>query len=307
MNDAELDALLAGDDGVYPLDNVELDARSQDRGGGGGGGGSRPRPKRVTGGTTATGEPVSYVNPTEACAMLFGDAARQDDDDDAADPFDTSCDELEEEDAGSGMEDIDALFRDADVPAHVPRRGNRRRKKSELDCFGCVFTCRGDAQTNADSHIDGGKVNDLLKIFTDNFGRIHTKALARLMHQFFKHEIFLPLRAKGVDVPMWRTREIYVHFRDHQYDPSIFLVEQIDDYRAMSRALRGMSFAVTDSGTLAGMDKTMAQLHRTNVHLLTLYKTNPDGLNFHNPVHKIEFDKMAKLMGPYRNFAIENG
>lgn len=304
MNDAELEALLAGeDDDVYPLDNTELNAVSSSGSGGNRGGGGRG--KRITGGMTNNGEAVTYVSPSDAFHMLnSGQSGQQVEDDD---PFDTSCDDLDDDDDRMGDDDVDALFAD-DYDYSGPRRRNpRNRKRTSLDCFGCMFTSRGDSQTSADSQIDGGKINDLLKIFDDNVGRIDLKVIARLCHLFFKTEIYLPLAAKGVPVPMWRTRDIYTHFYDHLLDPRLFLLEQLTEARAMSRTLRRMSFAVTDSGTLATMDKTIDKLWRTNTQMVTLYKTAPESLNFHNPTHKIDFAVMSKLMGPHRNFAIENG
>ncbi len=282
MDPDELDAMLANDgiypaDNVRPLDNIELDAGAGRR--------ARPAPRRV-----AAGPPdgIQYVGALEADAILTDGPPPPHEDE----GFDTSCDELEDNDEY----DIDDLFPDEQNP-------RERRPRGRLECFGCCFSSRTDSR-NVDSQIDGQKMNNLIKIFSDGYGQQDDKTIARMCHLYFKHEIYLPLRARGVNVPMWRTKEIHTHFFEHQLDPKVFVTRQIGKYQKLSDVLHRTSFVRIPGGPpVMPSDKNLATILRVDAMLLKLYAQRPDTLNFHSTTCSIDFDAMGKLMGPFRGFS----
>ncbi len=311
MDEHSLRALVNGDDdGLYALDNVMLEVRdppSSNRGGGA----SRPPP-----------EPEQFVSTAQASATLRGAPQPAEED-----GFDTSCDELEEEEMARGSayiktdddfeDDIDALFdephtasaranqsaRTMDQMLNRDRGGRAARDTSGLSCFGCVFSSRADVR-DVDKHIDGDKMNSLIQIFDDGYSRIDSRVLAKMCHEYFKNEIYAPLRARGIRVVMWRTREIFKHFTEHQLDPRVFLVEQIRSYKELSAALRLTLLQETSGGSRVKPNNTNVALQlRVDQHLLRLRGIDPGKLNFHNPVCTIDFADKGKLMNPMRDFA----
>lgn len=180
--------------------------------------------------------------------------------------------------------------------------GAAARDTSGLSCFGCVFSSRADVR-DVDKHIDGDKMNSLIQIFDDNYGRIDSKVLSRLCHLYYKNEIYRPLRGRGVLVKIWRTREIFKHFTQHQLDPRVFLVEQIKSYVELSAVMRSMLVQETSGGSGVKPNHTNVALQlRVDQHLLRLRGIDPGKLNFHNPVCTIDFADKGKLMNPIRDF-----
>ena len=198
------------------------------------------------------------------------------------------------------QDDLDAVFADSGA------RPDRERSQSRLECFGCCFSSRTDS-TDVDSQIDGQKMNNLIKIFDDGYGHQDGKTLARMCHLYFKYEIYTPLRARGVNIPMWRTRDIHTHFFEHQLDPKVFVSSQIGKYRLLSDVLHKTAFMVQvpNGPPVMPSDKNLSLILRVDAHLLKLYGQRPDVLNFHNTTCNIDFSAMGKHMGPFRGFSME--
>jgi hypothetical protein len=316
-----LNAILNGaDDGMYGLDNVMLEARGGGGGGSGGGGGGGGRGKQPA-------PPEQFVSPVHAEATLRGAPAPPPEDHE----FDTSCDELDDEEEenrfdGALLDDderIDAMFDGNSASARADRSARAMdqllgsgaggggggagggaagdREGTGLDCFGCVYSSRADGN---DKHIESNKMNNLIRIFDDLYGRIDSKVLARMCHIYFMNEIYRPLRRRGVRIRPWRTRQIHEHFTKHQLEPRVLLATQIMSYRRLSAALELTSFEETSGGSRVKPSKdNLAMKLRVDAHLLRLYALDPGKLNFHNASCKIDFETMGLLMGPYRDFS----
>ena len=311
---------------MYALDNVMLEARGGggSSGGGGGGGGGGGRGKEPP-------PPEQFVGPVEAEATLCGLPVPPSEDH----AFDTSCDELDDDEEEEGgdlgpelfLDDdesrIDELFDGSAASSQANRSmnavdqilasgggsggpghgggGGGGQENVSLTCFGCAFSSRGDGN---DKYIESDKMNNLIRIFDDLYGRIDARVLARMCHVFFMTEIYRPLRARGIRIRVWRTRQIHEHFTKHQLEPRVMLANQIGSYRRLSAALELTTFEQTAGGSRVKPNKdNLAMKLRVDAHLLRLYAMDPGKLNFHNPSCKIDFETMGLLMGPYRNFS----
>ncbi len=337
MDEASFQAIMNGEEeGMYALDNVMLNARvgSVPASGGSGGGGKPPPPPEqfvstaqasatLRGAPQPLGEDDGFdtscdeLEAEERASVPHNDY--QDDEDNIDDLFrDSSSTSVrlapssrkrayDEPSDGGGP---DAKRASASARANQSSRvmdqmlssGAAARDTSGLSCFGCVFSSRADVR-DVDKHIDGDKMNSLIQIFDDNYGRIDSKVLSRLCHLYYKNEIYRPLRGRGVLVKMWRTREIFKHFTQHQLDPRVFLVEQIKSYVELSAVMRSMLVQETSGGSGVKPNHTNVALQlRVDQHLLRLRGIDPGKLNFHNPVCTIDFADKGKLMNPIRDF-----
>jgi hypothetical protein len=308
MDEATLNAILeGGDDRVYALDNVMLEARVV-----GGSGGKKPR---------APPPPEAFIGPIDAEAMLRGLPAPPSEDND----FETSCSDLDDNydqdfflDDDDDDERIDEMF-DGSVSSSRANRsmaatnrlissgGHRHRKARRdnpvLNCFGCAFSSRTDSN---DKHIASDKMNSLMRIFDDLYGKIDSRVLARMCHAYFMKEVYKPLSLRGVKIHLWRTKQIYEHFTKHQLEPRVMLAQQIVAYNRISAALELTTFERTEGGSGVKPNKdNLAMKLRVDAHVLKLYAMDPGKLNFHNPTCKIDFGQMGLLMGPYRNFSFQ--
>lgn len=195
--------------------------------------------------------------------------------------------------------------------------GRRRRASiSRMECFGCTWTSRDRAKV--DKHLSQDKINRMNRIFSDLLGHADEWPLAKMMHMFFKNEIYYPLlekrrecmlrgdwRGAPGELKMWRTKNILVHFKRHQLDPRVTTKHLIDEYRCMSAALYQCSFAQTEGGSgVEPVRENMAMKARVDQQMMRFYKERPENLNFHNPDLNIDFRVMGMAMGPYRQFSI---
>ncbi len=184
-------------------------------------------------------------------------------------------------------------------------------------CFGCLWTSRN--QVKVDKNLSPDKINQMNKIWSDLFGRSSNWTAAKLVHLFFKHEIYSQLAARrnaaivrgDIEhappmVAMWRTKEILIHYTRHQLDPRVHFKTTIERFRHISEMLYMTSCSKTAGGSgVAPVEKNIALMLRVEAQLMRMYSQSMTGLNFHNDEIEIDFRTMGALMGPYRRFAIE--
>jgi hypothetical protein len=291
------DASAGGD--AFPLDNITLSVRSGAEADGGGGGGASRGFQHVDAAAAYADFTGAIPPPPDPFDEVYSSCSEEDM------PWD---DEEEEEEEGEGGGDPwapgGALARGdhgaRNVDALIGSGGMTGTRGGRMECFGCMFTSQSKV-TRDDANIPATNVARLLRIFDELYTRMDNIALARIMHVYFKNEIYLPLRRRGLNVPMWRTRQIHEHFFCHILDPRITIGEQIRDYIELRRALKTCTF--TRSSNETKYDKDGVNLLRSvDAQLIRLYTMDTDKMNFANPDCFIDFAATGKRINPYRNF-----
>lgn len=280
MDDDTLNALLRSEDpnDIYHLDNQMLNSEEDQTGG----------KKKAA--------PRFFINAKQAVGILNGaDIPNEDGDDEWL----TSCEEEEEEEEDEWEEEEE----DEDDDGEWARR-RRRKKRTTRNrlCFGCSFS----SSASNDNAVQASKINMLLRMHDDLFGRIDAKTLARMLHLYFMKEIREPLLQNGIVIPVWRTREIHEHFAQHLLDPRIMLGNQIQDYREISGALDRLAFERRETGSGVELNKdNLALKLRVDQHLLRLYSTDATKMNFYSPEVKVDFATVGARLNPLRNFSLQ--
>ncbi len=233
-------------------------------------------------------------------------------DDDAGDSSDSTGNLLRMQSSQS------TLVSDSDTRNDTPRRslGNRRREvlfgvrrrelPPSLRCFGCKY---GSPKQEP---INGKKINTLLKIFDENYCRTSNKMLARMCHQYFKREIYNPMRAAGKSIKIWRTREILDHFENHIEEPRIFIGESIKKYKQLSRTIHEKLFKEVKLGDEPGAS-TIIIVDKDNIknallvdkRLMELYSMKPENMNFYSNKCAIDFSRIGNYVNIHKNWSLQ--
>lgn len=287
------------DDGVDAMDNKTLEMR---------GGESRRGKKRK--------------NPDEQSEVEYSSGNCQSD----HDLLYTSCSDLSEEEEQLGIdqirqrkiqrlsmfdddspeeEDKDEIGAMMDAPSARVSAGSNSGDYTRFRCFACRFVDKKHAPLNKE------KVKKLLRIFEDGYGHSSNQYLARKCHLYFKKEIYLPMRRRGENIEMWRTKEILIHFTSmtHIIDPRIYIGEMIKELHALQVKTRKFSFKRVKhrSGVTEEMQNDKAIKSFLDIHskVMMLFKAEPEKMNFFDPNTGIDLRNFGKHINPYQNFETE--
>ena len=218
--------------------------------------------------------------PPSVVAAGAGPPAGGADDDDLC----SSCSEDEvvlayerEQPAEAGPTE-DALLSDSRSSAAGAARGGGPRPTGELPGWMHCFRCRyGDKRYDA---ANAPKVQELWRLMAEGVGHTNTVALAKTLHLFFKHEIYLPMRRAGKRIPMWRTRHVLEHLRYHEQEPHLWIAESILQAKKLQYLAAQSVFQVGKDGKVrpqAAMFKVWEAMTKT---LVSLYGAKPREMNF---------------------------
>lgn len=197
--------------------------------------------------------------------------------------------------------DIDEGLSDNNNPVYSRKKRKRNEDvPKELWCFGCRFG------SEKDPSINGNRMNELIRIFTDNYLKMDNMILARLMHVYFKRMIWEPMKGKKKD--MWRTREIYVHFTEHIRDPRVYIGQTIEKYKIISDTLNHMLIKQVnlENGSIIDIadHKNIKSMLDLDKRVLELYKTNPERMLFYNPSLQIDFSQLNKFVTMHKHWSM---
>ncbi len=186
-------------------------------------------------------------------------------------------------------------------PERRQRRRRRANSNSNLKCFGCMF---GSPEQDP---IHGKKMNTLLKIFEENYGKTSNLMLARMCHVYFKRHIYIPMKSAGKDIPIWRTKDIQKHFEEHVAEPRIYIGESIKKYKLLSRALHDQLFRQVPSEE-TGLPVIIADRNNIRNALLVdkmlnqFYQMRSENMNFYNTSCTIDFTQIGNLINVQKNW-----
>jgi hypothetical protein len=103
---------------------------------------------------------------------------------------------------------------------HLQKERRRRGVVAEV-CVKCTY---GNRQYD---EIFAKPLQECFALLEREIGRSDPRAIAKMVHKHYKHEIFLKMAALGKAVPMWRTRTIYEHLMQHDNEPRIRVWRQL--------------------------------------------------------------------------------
>lgn len=95
------------------------------------------------------------------------------------------------------------------------RKEQKRRGNPPAECFKCMW---GNPQYDA---VNALPAHQLTMLMESEIGRLELRAIAKLVHKFYKHAIYLPMVRAGKKIFMWRTRDVYLHLTEHTYEPTV--------------------------------------------------------------------------------------
>jgi hypothetical protein len=177
-----------------------------------------------------------------------------------------------------------------------------KHKKSKF-CFGCMW---GNAR---DDPLDLNALNYCIKIIEQNYGHMANIALSKIVHNYFKDNIYDPMKADGKSVPLWRTRDILEHLEHHIINPVIHLVEKIRKYNKIITVLDNMYFKVKINNAHQEILEADAKNIKLSVMLekeiLNAFKTKPKDMLFYNENYQINVSDIGKYLNINKRYQIE--
>jgi len=174
-------------------------------------------------------------------------------------------------------------------------------------CFGCMY---GAPHRDA---VDGNRMNEMLRIFEENYTQIDDRVLARLVHVYYMEQIRAPMLSAGMYAPVWRTRDILNHFvGGHINDARIFLGGSIGKYRRVSTALSRVLFKHADAAAADDGGNGAFVPDRENPKLMLLvdqqlqklYAADTSKWNFRAKESAIDFRAVSRLVNVHREWQI---
>lgn len=157
------------------------------------------------------------------------------------------------------------------------RRGAVTMHRQPDQCFRCSFSDR-----NYDA-VYAQDVRTLMSIYEKGIGHAKREHLAKQVHLYFKHHIYLPMQRAGKRVPMWRTRTILEHMNSHDNEPRLFISQTISHFRSNFAMLRSMQYKRDpETGALEPNIRNQQLAERSANMILKMYKADATKMNFYD-------------------------
>ena len=223
---------------------------------------------------------------------------------------DTSCDDLSDEKL-KNMEELDynSITEEtyqSDLEGINPPSGNENNDLREAlkiaqcnnqkeSCYFCDYIIEKNVNYTKPIKI-------LCNMFYDNYTTMNVQVLAKQMHTYFKEFIWEPASNTANPLPMWRTKTILAHIKDHTPDPKIFLAEKIKQYKKMSKVLRKMIWQVECNENSPSIEILSANKDHFKILMnvdkltLTLYNQKISSMNFCTKKQGVNFPMTSNFV-----------
>ena len=158
-------------------------------------------------------------------------------------------------------------------------------------CWGCEF---GDP--NADG-VSSTRLNQLMKLFSENFGRISMTELSKVMHEFHENEIRQPMLRAGKKCPRWSASSIKRHFSTHSLEPVVIAGKDVECLERISRMLRRHVMLKNQTTGETKPDKTSIELLlKVQKQKMDLLRSKPKEMLFYDGNYKIDEHTTSALV-----------
>lgn len=143
----------------------------------------------------------------------------------------------------------------------------------------------------------------MVGMFTQLAPRIEKWTVARMLHAFYKENVYKASQRMGVRVPMWHTHEIYDHFFSHTLAPEVWLMTQLEEYGRISQMLTLSCAERTAGGSgIRPAEKILAIKLRVDAHIRALRREPLDDHNFRAQEGSIDLGDAGEVFARYRDF-----
>lgn len=173
------------------------------------------------------------------------------------------------------------------------------------ECWACQHGTANTASVNQ-PRLDG-----LIRYFTENIGLVPTHRLATGMHEYFERYIRGPanahLRPDEEPVAEWSCATILEHIQEHSNEPSIAMVNQLEQLRKVQRVAHDSSFRTRPSlhhpGTQeVSVDPVAWKVYReATQEIFRVYKARPKDMFLYNPHLDVSAGRSRPIVNPRRN------
>lgn len=208
---------------------------------------------------------------------------------------------------------------------HAPNNDDRDEvslRRPPKFCFGCMW------QDPHKINIDLNAVSHMMQTMYRLFGQIQTKELAKIIHKQFMHTVYYPFMQEQeeqrlldeqderiprdfVQLPIWRTREIFDHLQYHIKDPRFFIHNKLEELREDARILSGMSYIyVRDAATGNEYMKPDLAVIKAKMDIdkrqAELYNMKYKQMNFYNERLPVNIELGGSAMNIHKNLVIKD-
>jgi len=172
---------------------------------------------------------------------------------------------------------VTSVSRGSAAAAGAPQNQYARRRRID-HCFLCSHTNRTyDAVYAKDVH-------QCIELLEKGIGHSDYKFLARQVHLYFKHHIYIPMRRAGKRIHIWRSRSILEHIMLHEQEPRIFLSRRIKSLSTVLDTMDNMLYYVhPETGKRVPHHANMKAWCDQQKLLMQFYKLDATSLNFYDP------------------------
>jgi hypothetical protein len=213
-----------------------------------------------------------------AVSMWQNAAMSEDDEEDAADAQQQQAEEAEDSDAEEDQHNVGQFF-------------GRQHRCSRGRCWGCEY---GDPGAD---EVSSSRLNQLMRLFSENFGRISMTELSKVMHEFHETEIRQPMVKAGKKCGKWTPTSIKRHFMTHALEPVVIAGKDVECLERISRMLRRHVMLKNPTTGETKPDKTSIELLlKVQKQKADLLKIDPKKMLFYDGNYKIDEHTTSALV-----------
>lgn len=210
--------------------------------------------------------------PPAAVSMWTNGAMSEDEEEDAAD----NEQQRQEEREARENDDSD------DEGNNVGQFFGRSNRCSSR-CWGCEY---GDPSAD---EVSSSRLNQLMRLFSENFGRISMTELSKVIHEYHENEIRQPMLAAGKKCKKWTPSSIKRHFSTHALEPVVIAGKDVECLERISRMLRKHVMLKNQTTGESKPDRSSIELLlKVQKQKADLLKNNPKTMLFYDGNYKID-------------------
>lgn len=145
--------------------------------------------------------------------------------------------------------------------------------------------------------VSSTRLNALLRLFSENYGRISMTELSKVMHEYHENEIRQPMLSAGKKCPKWSATSIKRHFMTHSLEPTIIAGKDVECLERISRMLRRHVMLKNATTGETKPDKTSIELLlKVQKQKQDLLKCRPKEMLFYDNNYKIDENRTSALV-----------
>jgi len=160
-------------------------------------------------------------------------------------------------------------------------------------CWGCEYY--GEP-------VDGEVYASLVRLISDNLGRMSTVELAREVHAFFEEEVVQPAQKLGGPAPSWPIQQIVAHLTAHTLEPTLRLSTEIRRATRVLDLLEETCVVCDETGAHSADPKVVDMMLRWQKQLVFLFGQQPRTMAFYDDAHDMAAPRLAQLVSSRREF-----